>query len=301
MVRALIASLHARPHVLLTMTMFMWACNAIAGQFARGEITPVQHVLIRWMMVTALMWPLYGRQALDFLPVLRRHAWKIAAMAMLGFTGFNILFYVASFNTTAVNVGILQGSIPMIVAVLAFLIQGSRITVLQGLGILITLVGVAMVATRGLPWLALGIALNFGDAMMLLACLSYSTYAVLLQGRPAMPAEVFFTLMAPIAMLTAIPPVLWEAAVADPGWPTWKGWLITAFVALFPGTIAQLFFVRAVDLIGPARAGAFNNLVPVFASVLAVLILGEAFAWYHAAALVLVLGGIAMVQLTGRS
>ena len=132
MVRSLLDGLYARPHVLLTLTMFMWACNAIAGQFARGEITPVQHVLIRWTMVTALMWPLFGRQALGFLPTMRQHAWKIAAMAMLGFTGFNILFYVASFNTTAVNVGILQGSIPMIVAAMAFLIRGSRITLLQG-------------------------------------------------------------------------------------------------------------------------------------------------------------------------
>ena len=299
--KAMLDGLWNRPAVLLMMTMFMWSCNAIAGQFARGELTPVQHVLIRWMFVTAIMWPLFGRQAVDYLPVVRRHFWRIAAMSLLGFTMFNILFYLASFNTTAVNVGILQGSIPMVVAVMAFLIQGTRITWLQGVGILIAVVGVAMVATRGLPWLALEIALNFGDAMMLLACVSYATYAVLLQGRPGMPGVVFFTLMAPVALLTAIPPVIWEVATAEPDWPTTAGWLITLFVAVFPGTIAQVFFVRGVDLIGPARAGAFNNLVPVFAAGLAVLILGEPFAWYHGAALIMVLGGILLVQRAGRS
>jgi drug/metabolite transporter (DMT)-like permease len=137
--------------------------------------------------------------------------------------------------------------------------------------------------------------------MMLLACVSYATYAVLLHGRPAMPGVVFFTLMAPVALLTAIPPVIWEVATAEPDWPTAAGWLITLFVAVFPGTIAQVFFVRGVDLIGPSRAGAFNNLVPVFAAGLAVLILAEPFAWYHGAALVLVLGGILLVQRAGRS
>ncbi|MEM7295852.1 MAG: LysR substrate-binding domain-containing protein [Pseudomonadota bacterium] len=71
---------------------------------------------------------------------------------------------------------------------------------------------------------------------------------------------------------------------------------VTLFVAVFPATLAQQFFMRGVELIGPGRAGVFTNLVPVFASALAVLILGEIFAWYHGAALVLVLGGIWLTQ-----
>ena len=70
------------------------------------------------------------------------------------------------------------------------------------------------------------------------------------------------------------------------------------FVTLFPSFLAQIFFLRGVDLIGPGRAGVFVNLVPVFASGLAVVVLGEVFAWYHAAALVLVLGGIALANRT---
>jgi drug/metabolite transporter (DMT)-like permease len=299
--KSFVDGLYGRPYLLLVLTTFMWACNAIAGQLARGEITPMQHVLIRWIMVTALMWPLYGRQAVDYLPMVRQYLWSIAAMSVTGFTMFNILFYVASFNTTAVNVGILQGSVPVIVVLLAFLFRGTSITALQGVGVVITLVGVALVATRGAPWLVLGIAFNIGDIAMLLACASYSAYAVLLQGRPPMPGSVFFTLMAPIAGLTAIPPVIWETVTQQVTWPTATGWLITAFVALFPGTIAQLFFMRGVDLIGPGRAGAFTNLVPVFAAGLAIVILGEVFAWYHGAALALVLGGILLVQRAARS
>ena len=58
--------------------------------------------------------------------------------------------------------------------------------------------------------------------------------------------------------------------------------------------------MRAVELIGPGRAGVYVNLTPIFAAVMAVLFLGEQFAWFHAAALVLVLGGIALVQIFSR-
>jgi len=61
---------------------------------------------------------------------------------------------------------------------------------------------------------------------------------------------------------------------------------------IFPSFTSQLFFMRGVQLIGPGRAGVFINLVPIFASALSVLLLGEKFGLFHAVGMVLVLGGI---------
>jgi drug/metabolite transporter (DMT)-like permease len=57
--------------------------------------------------------------------------------------------------------------------------------------------------------------------------------------------------------------------------------------------------MRGVELIGPARAGLFVNLVPIFGALLAVVLLGEPFALYHALGLVLVLGGIWLSERRG--
>jgi drug/metabolite transporter (DMT)-like permease len=67
-------------------------------------------------------------------------------------------------------------------------------------------------------------------------------------------------------------------------------------VTLFPSFLAQICFIEGVTLIGPGRAGIFVNLVPVFASILAVAILHEPFELFHALALVLVLGGIGLAE-----
>ena len=58
--------------------------------------------------------------------------------------------------------------------------------------------------------------------------------------------------------------------------------------------------VRGVELMGPGRAGLFNNLVPVFGALFAVLILHEPFEVYHAIALALGLGGVAIGELRSK-
>ncbi len=298
--RSALHALYQRPALLLVLTTLFWAGNAIAGQLARGEITPLQLVLARWTAVTLLLWPLFGGQVAAHWPVIRPRLARIALMAVAGFTGFNILFYFASLSTSAVNIGILQGAMPVFVMIGAFLAHGARVTALQAAGVAVTLVGVILVATAGTPWAVLETEVNRGDLLMLVACVLYAGYAVMLVGRPPVPGVVFFTLMAPIAALAAVPPALAEALGEGYRWPTAEGWLIVAYVALFPSCLAQIFFLRGVDLIGPGRAGVYTNLVPVFAAALAVGLLGQAFAGYHALAMVAVIGGIALAQRAPR-
>jgi len=294
--RRAVTALYASPGLLLVLTTLFWAGNAIAGQLAKGEITPMQLVLFRWVGVALMLWPLFGRQVVAHWAIARPRIGRIVAMAVMGFTAFNVLFYVASVETTGVNIGILQGAMPIFVLLGAFIAHGTRITALQAIGVTVTLSGVVLVATKGAPHLLAEIDVNRGDLIMIGACGLYAAYAVLLQSRPDIPGPVFFTLMAMIATATAIPPAAIEWALSDPGWPSVTGWLVCAYVAVFPSCLSQLFFLRGVDLIGPGRAGVYTNLVPVFAAFLAVLLLGEIFAWYHGAALALVIGGIVLAQ-----
>jgi drug/metabolite transporter (DMT)-like permease len=134
---------------------------------------------------------------------------------------------------------------------------------------------------------------------MIAACAFYSGYAVFLRLRPDVSGPTLFAAFAAAALLTSLPLVAYEIAAGIVQWPTPKGWLIMAFIGLFPSFLAQLFFMRGVELIGPGRAGLFVNLVPVFGAFMAVLILGEPFHLYHAAALVLVLGGIFIAERLG--
>jgi drug/metabolite transporter (DMT)-like permease len=281
------------------MTALFWGANAVMSRLAIGEISPLMLVFLRWMLALALLWPIYGREVVEHWPVIRPKLLAVTLMAALGFTGFNVLFYMAAYQTTAINIGILQGSIPVLVLAGSFLVHGTRATALQIIGVLITVLGVVLIATRGAPEKLLDLDINRGDALVLIACALYAFYTVALKNRPAMPGAPFFTLLALISALTTLPLIAFEAWHTGLQWPTPKGWAITLFVAVFPSCLAQLFFMRGVDAIGPGRAGVYVNLVPVFAAGLGIALLGETFAVYHVLALTFVIGGIAIAQHAG--
>jgi drug/metabolite transporter (DMT)-like permease len=82
--------------------------------------------------------------------------------------------------------------------------------------------------------------------------------------------------------------------------PTWKGFGVLLYVAVFTSILGQLFWIRAVELIGPGRAGVFQNLVPVIGALMAVVLLREDFHGYHAVSLALVLGGLMISERLGK-
>ncbi|MFM2422475.1 MAG: hypothetical protein RL291_1005 [Pseudomonadota bacterium] len=291
--------LWANAPLLLTATAIMWAGNTIAGRLAVGHISPFTLTCLRWTIVIAVLWPLYGREVRERWGDIQPKVFRIAAMGALGFTGFNALYYAAAHHTTAINIGILQGVIPVLVLLGAFVAFGTRVTIVQALGTLVTLCGVVVVATKGMPAQLLALNINPGDIAVFIACVLYAFYTVALKDRPTLSGQGFFTLMALFAMLTSLPLIAYEAAVGQLTMPTPRGFAILLWVAFFPSYLSQIFFLRGVDLIGPGRAGVFVNLVPVFSAIMAVGLINEPFGWYHGVALSLVFGGIWLTQRSG--
>ena len=290
--------LYSWPGLLLTLTAVFWAGNTVAARLAIDQISPFMLTTLRWVLVAAVLWPVYGGEIRKHWGQIRPRLFAIVMLAVLGMSGFNALYYVAAHYTSAINMGILQGALPIFVLAGAYLAHGTRGGLVQLAGVLITAVGVVVVATRGEPLAILEVEFNKGDLAMLAACVLYAFYTVALRDRPHMPGAAFFTLLALIAAVTSLPLVALEALTTGVAMPTLQGWLVTAWVAIFPSTLSQLFYLRSVDLIGPGRAGVYVNLVPVFAAVLAVVLIDEPFAAFHAVALVLVIGGIWLAQRT---
>jgi drug/metabolite transporter (DMT)-like permease len=167
---------------------------------------------------------------------------------------------------------------------------------MQIAGVVVTLVGVLVVASRGDLAVLASLSFNFGDVLMLVGAACYAGYTLSLRRRPDVPGMTFFFLMALGAFLSSLPLLAIEALIGRTQWPTLQGWAVLLFVGLAPSLIAQRCFMRGVELIGPGRAGLFVNLVPVFGAFLSVVILGEAFGLYHAVALALVLAGILLAE-----
>ena len=285
-----------QPILLLAATSLIWAGHAIVGKLAVGEIGPMTLTFLRWSLALGPICFAARRTLAQDMRVLRKHWLFVASLGALGYTGFNALFYVSAYYTGALNMSLLQACVPALVLIGAALGFGARPTLAQALGAALTVAGVAAIAAQGDPSRLLKLAFNFGDALMLIACVFYAYYALGLRYRPAVSTLGFLAGMALAAFLTSIPPFLWEVGRYGLQTPSAKGFAVLVYAALGPAFLAQVLFIRGVELIGPSRAGVFVNLVPIFGAFLAVGLLGEPLAAYHVVALALVIGGIVLAQ-----
>ncbi len=281
-----------RAYLFLTITALSWGANAVAGKMAVGHISPMLLTSMRWGMACAILLTFALPQVRRDMNVIRANLPLLMAYGAVGFTSFNILLYSALGYTTAINVAIEQAGMPMLIFLANFLMFRIKVTPAQILGFLLTLSGVAITASGGSLARLIGLELNRGDALMLLAILCYGGYTVALRYKPKLHWQSMITVMAASAFLTSLPFAAFEVARESVIWPDTTGWLVAAFTAIFPSLVAQVLFIRGNEIIGSNRAGIFINLVPIFGTLLSVMVLGEMLHLYHVVALGLVLGGI---------
>jgi drug/metabolite transporter (DMT)-like permease len=223
----------------------------------------------------------------------------------LGYCTFNILMYLAAYQTSGVNASIEQVAINILVMLGNFVLFRVRVRAVQLLGVVLTIFGVALTATHGDLLRLAQLDINFGDGLVLLACVAYAIYSITLRYRPALGWMSFLigtvsgAIIAAIAFQLALGggPTRFVAAVGE---ITPFGWLIVAYVVTLPSIVAQLLYVRGVELIGANRASLFINLIPVFGTIGSVLLLGERLESFHLIAGVLIVLGIVLAEWAAR-
>ena len=287
----------ANATLLLVLTTLFWGGNAVAGKFAVGHVSPMVLTACRWLIAAAILLIAARAHLARDWPVIRANLGYLFLLGAFGFAIFNATLYSALKFTTAINVTILQAAMPMFIFALNFAAFRTHVHWAQIIGYTVTLLGVVLTASQGEPAKLLGLTLNKGDLLMLVGSLIYATYSVALRARPNIHWLSFLTALVTAAAVASLGLAAYEIADGAAIWPaTSTAWAVIAYTIVFPSLIGQAFFARGVELIGSNRAGLFLNLVPIFGSLLAVGLLGEAFQLYHALAMALVIGGIALAQ-----
>ena len=277
---------------MLILTTFCWGLNAVFARMAAGEISPMLLVSIRWLGTFILLVLFAGRTIMEGLPAIRQHMGYTFLMGLVGLGGFGTLIYYSAYYTTAVNIGIIQGAMPAIVLIGSCWFFRTSVNLIQIAGVAVTILGVVFVSINGELEKLMSLSFNKGDLLMLIAVLFYGAYTVGLRRKHNLSSIVLFASVVVWAFISTLPLTVYEFASGKTVWPDHKVWIIVGLIVLLPSFLSQICFIASVKLIGPARSGVFVNLVPVFASFLAVQLLGEAFELYHGISLFLVLFGI---------
>ena len=281
----MIQSSQFRAFLWVNLSCLCWAGNLAAGRLMRDAIGPGLLVCLR----TALAVILLAAIARIFIPRVDHTAaprapvpWVLLLlMAATGLVGYQGLLYQALHTTGAFNAALINALGPLVTAMLAWAVYGTRLSTGAYAGILLSMIGVAVILSGG-DWARLkSLHFGIGDVLMLLAVLLWAVYSLI--GRKVMQQR---SVIGTTALATGLAlPLSLPWALIEHSWDRvqWTAGLFggLVYVAVFASVVAMLAWNRAVNLAGPAHASAAMNMMPLYALATSVFLLNEPFHLYQ--------------------
>jgi drug/metabolite transporter (DMT)-like permease len=285
------------PYLILSVAPLCWAGNIVLARGVADIIPPVAFAFWRWTLAFILILPFTARQlAREWIVITRQ--WKmLLLLALLGISSFNTLLYTAVHTTTAINGALIQSSMPAVIVLLSLVLYREKISTRQMLGVLLCIIGACLIVLRSELKTLLTLSFVQGDLIMIVAVVLYGLYSALLRRRPAVHLLSFLTATFGLGAASLFPVYLAELAAAGPFALDRNVAASILYVAVFPSIAAYFCWNKGVDAVGPNRAGLFINLIPVFASLLSVWLLGESIRDFHIAGMSLIFIGMALFYL----
>ena len=266
----------------LVLCTLAWAGNALVARATAGILPPIGLSFWRWTTALLLLLPFTLRGLW-----LHRHAlasrWpRVAVLAGLSISSYNTLLYLAAQSTTAINITLVNTGLPVAAFLWSIVLLRLWPTRMTLLGAGLSFLGLLVILTLGEPARLLSLTFNSGDLIMVIAVFTWGLYSVLLR-KWALPVPGMIQLSAMLifGVPLLLPFYLWELTRTR-GMPlAIESALAVAYTAVFASIVAYLAWNNGVKVLGPASASLFSYLMPVFAALLSVVLLGEALRWYH--------------------
>ena len=283
--------------LLLALVPACFALNPIIGRAMADAFGPASLSVIRWAFSAAIV-------AVLALSRGRSERWQapgghILRVGTLGALGMGFCAYAAfagARTSPATNIALIYGCTSAFVAAWEIAAGRQELKATLVCGIAACLAGVVLIVTRGHPEVLQNLSFTPGDLWATAGMFVFVIYTVMLRRMPAVLTPLpQFTIMSFGATLAVLPFAGAEISGNTPVIELWMvPWLVAAVLAA--GIGAFLGYNIALKRNGPVLTSAALTLTPVYAAGLAMVLIGEQLAWYHGAALVLVVAGLLLVN-----
>ncbi len=267
----------------------IWGASFLFMKIGAAQFGPMPTAALRVGIAALFLLPLVllrGQGAL-----LRRH-WP--ALLAIGVINSGIPFVLFSFALLWIPTSltaIVNATVPMFGALVAWVWFGERLDRARLLGLLLGFVGVALLAfgRSGLSGPAGGTSGILAVAACVLACVSYGIAANAskrwLHEVPALVSAAGSLLGATVALAA---PAIWLWPETS---PTPEAWAALVAVGVLCTAIAYILFFRLIARAGATRALTVTYMIPLFAVAYGVLLLDEQITgWMVGCGVVIVLG-----------
>ncbi len=285
-------------YMLLVLAMFFWGGSWVSAKILVTIAPPMTIGFFRFFLASILFVPiLFRRKSRESLSIQKSDIKIVLKLGLTGVFGYGVLFLIGVKLTTAAQGAIIAGVNPATVSIIAHLQHNEYLEQRwQYLGFVISFIGVIFVI--GVQNL-IHLRVDYLVGNMIIVCSMilwglYSSFA-----KTAMKTLTAIEATAGGVMIGAL--LFGIFALTEGFWtlPVMYDvvfWINILFMGGLVTLVSFIIYFKSIDALGATRSGVFINLVPVFGTLMSVLILNESLLWTFALGLILVIAGITFIS-----
>ncbi len=280
---------------LALITVIIWSGNYVVARGISKQVPPISLAFYRWSMATLCIAPFALRKFIQQRTILFSHKAYLFWTALTGITIFNTFIYLAGHYTSAINLALIgTTAAPIFIVLLSAFVLKEEATVFRITGMAICFVGILILLSQGSVQKLIDFRFGKGDVLVLISALAFSVYSILVRRKPLViqPLAFLFCIFT-LGTLLLLPFYLYE--IRQSSVPVlWNNHMLLTIVYLGIGNSIIGFFGwnAAIGRLGAPTTALFANLIPIFSTIEAVIILGEQFSAVHLVSGVVVITGV---------
>lgn len=281
----------------------IWSGNFIIARGIIKVIPPVTLAFYRWLLATLILLPFSWSFFKSGWSIVKDRFLYFLVAAAMGISIFNTFVYIGGHYSEAVNLALIgTTSSPIMSVILAVIFLKERISIIRIIGMLVCLAGVLLLLIKGDINNLFTLTFSAGDWWVLGAALAFAIYNTMVKKKPVgMPSIHFLFAVFLIGTILLLPFYILEYRHQGGFELSFANASIFIYLALGASVVCFLLWNMAIAKLGSGRAALFGNLIPVFSSVEAVLILGEKISWVQIASFGIVIAGLVISNLQRRN
>ncbi|TAG11394.1 MAG: DMT family transporter [Sphingobacteriia bacterium] len=287
--------------LLALIAVVLWSGNFIISRKVSTQISPVSLAFYRWLTASIVLIPFAWKPFAIEYRIAKKH-WKIFFwLSLTGIALFNTFVYIAGHYTSAINMALIgTTSSPIFATAMAVIFLKERLGIYRIAGIFICIMGILLLLSKG-SWAVLA-AFHFstGDLWILAGAFSFAIYNVLISKKPSeMSSLSFLFILFTLGTLMLFPFYLIEQNMSGLTHTQWDSVLISSIIYIGLGASVFAFWCWniAIKKIGTGSTVLFGNLIVVFSTLEAVVLLGEEITTIHILSGVIVIIGLIIANI----
>lgn len=298
---------------LIGLIVVIWAFNFIAAKVGLRYFPPLTMASFRVCGAGLVMVPFYlvlrripafaaGTAARTARRFSRRDLWTFLYLGFFGVSVNQFCFTLGLHYTSVSHSAVIVGMGPIYVLVLAVLLRLEKATGHKAVGMAIAFVGIAVLASEhGVSGHSASL---LGDAITMTGSVGFAMYAVLGKRVAGEYDALTMTAYNHFAGALVVLPLAMRQAQHFGGvavWRAvpWEGWAAILYMGMFGSALAYISYYWLLRYLEASQLSAFTYLLPVLATILGILTLGEKGSWTQVLGGTLALGGVYWIE-SGR-